>query len=231
MRNVFFGLLLLTAFSCNSQPGNSDTRVNADAFEKGYSEEKAQVLDVRKASEFKTGHLKNALQADWTNKEQFFERIKYVDKDRPVYIYCLAGGRSTAAAAWMRENGFKKVVELNGGINSWKNAGKPLEGVVEQKQMTPEEYTLSIPADKTVLVDFGAEWCPPCVKMEPVLAAIKADASLKFDFIKIDAGIHTDLMKVQNIEAIPVFIVYKNGKETWRKQGIVSQEELTAQLK
>lgn len=231
MRNVFFGLLLLTTISCNSQPGNSDTRVNADAFEKGVSEEKAQVLDVRKASEFKTGHLKSALQADWTNKDQFFERIKYVDKDRPVYIYCLVGGRSNAAAAWMRENGFKKVVELSGGINAWKNAGKPLEGVVEQKQMTAEEYALSIPADKTVLVDFGAEWCPPCVKMEPVLAAIKADASLKFDFIKIDAGIHTDLMKVQQIEAIPVFIVYKNGKETWRKQGIVSQEELAAQLK
>lgn len=231
MRNVFFSLLLLTAFSCNSQTGNSDTRVNADAFEKGLSEEKAQVLDVRKASEFKTGHLKNALQADWTNKDQFFERVKYVDKDRPVYIYCLVGGRSSAAASWMRENGFKKVVELSGGINAWKNAGKQLEGVVEQKQMTPDEFALSIPADKTVLVDFGAEWCPPCVKMEPVLAAIKADASLKFDFIKIDAGIHTELMKVQQIEAIPVFIVYKNGKETWRKQGIVSQEELTAQLK
>ncbi len=231
MRNVFFSLLLLTAFSCNSQTGNSENRVNADAFEKGLSEEKAQVLDVRKASEYKTGHLKSALQADWTNKDQFFERIKYVDKDRPVYIYCLVGGRSNAAAAWMRENGFKKVVELSGGINAWKNAGKPLEGVVEQKQMTPEEYALSIPADKTVLVDFGAEWCPPCVKMEPVLAAIKADATLKFDFIKIDAGIHTDLMKVQNIEAIPVFIIYKNGKETWRKQGIVSQEELAVQLK
>jgi rhodanese-related sulfurtransferase len=95
------------------------------------------VLDVRKATEFKNGHLKNALQADWTNKQQFFERIKYVDKDRPVYIYCLAGGRSAAAAAWMRENGFTKVVELSGGINAWKNAGKPVEGNTNVKQMTP----------------------------------------------------------------------------------------------
>ena len=231
MRNVFFGLLLLAAVSCNSQSADDALQVSPTAFDKGVTVEKAQVLDVRKAIEFKTGHLKNALQADWTNKDQFFERIKYVDKDRPVYIYCLAGGRSAAAASWMRENGFKKVVELSGGINAWKNAGLPLEGVVEQKQMTLEEYTLSIPSDKTVLVDFGAEWCPPCVKMEPVLAAVKADATLKFDFIKIDAGIHTDLMKVQNIEAIPVFIIYKNGKEIWRKQGIVSQEELTSQLK
>lgn len=231
MRNVFFGLLLLAAVSCNSQPGNDELHVSATAFEKGLTAEKAQVLDVRKATEYKTGHLKNALQADWTNKDQFFERIKYVDKDRPVYIYCLAGGRSAAAAGWMRENGFKKVVELSGGINAWKNAGLPLEGVTEQKQMTLEEYNMSIPSDRTVLVDFGAEWCPPCVKMEPVLAAVKADTGLKFDFIKIDAGIHTDLMKAQNIEAIPVFIIYKNGKETWRKQGIVSQEELVAQLK
>lgn len=231
MRNVLFTVLVLSFFSCKSQSGGYDAHFGPDAFEKGLQSESPQILDVRKATEFSSGHLKNALLADWTNKQQFFERIKYVDKDRPVYIYCLAGGRSSAAAAWMRENGFKKVVELSGGINAWKNAGKPVEGRSNVKQMTPEEFALSIPGDKTVLVDFGAEWCPPCVKMEPVLAALKQDASLKFEFIKIDAGIHTDLMKNKNIEAIPVFIVYKNGKETWRKEGLVSQEELTAQLK
>lgn len=231
MRNVIVSLILLTAFSCNSQVVSDDLHHDPEAFEKGLLAEKAQVLDVRKATEYKTGHLKNALQADWTDKAQFFERIQYVDKDRPVYIYCLAGGRSAAAADWMRENGFKKVVELKGGINAWKNAGKPVEGSSDQKQMTPEEYELSIPADKTVLVDFGAAWCPPCVKMEPVLAALKQDVALKFEFIKIDAGIHTDLLKAKNIESLPVFIVYKNGKETWRKQGLVTQEELTAQLK
>ncbi len=232
MRNVFFCLLLFSVVSCKSQSSAShDIHYGPQEFEKGLQSDKVQILDVRKASEFKTGHLKNALQADWTNKEQFFERIKYVDKDRPVYIYCLAGGRSSAAAAWMRNNGYKTVIELNGGINAWKNAGKTVEGSSQEKQMTLEEYEVSIPVGKTVLVDFGAEWCPPCVKMEPVLAAIKQDASLKFDLIKIDAGIHTDLMKGMKIESIPVFIVYKNGKETWRREGIVSQEELAEQLK
>ena len=221
----------MTAVSCKSQQGNKDIHYGPEDFEKGLKSENSQLLDVRKATEFKSGHLKNALQADWTNKEQFFERIKYVDKDRPVYIYCLVGGRSSAAAAWMRENGFKMVVELNGGIIAWKNAGKPVEGSSNEKQMTLDEYQLSIPTDKSVLVDFGAEWCPPCVKMEPVLNALRQDASLKFEFINIDAGIHTDLMKAMDIDAIPVFIVYKNGKETWRKQGLVSQEELASQLK
>lgn len=231
MKNVLFVLLLFTAVSCQSQSGSADTKNSPDQFEQGIQSGNIQVLDVRKATEFKTGHIKNALQADWTNKDQFFDRIQYVDKDRPVYIYCIAGGRSAAAAEWMRSNGYKSVIELSGGLLAWKNAGKPVEGSSNEKQMTLEEYQASIPAGNTVLVDFGAEWCPPCVKMEPVLAAIKKDASLKFDFIKIDAGIHSELMKSMNIESIPVFIVYKNGKETWRKQGLVSQEELSAQLK
>lgn len=230
MKNVLFYFLLFTAVSCQSQSGSGNNYAVPADFEKGLLAGNVQVLDVRKAAEFKGGHLKNALQADWTNKTEFFERIKYVDKDKPVYIYCLAGGRSTAAAAWMRENGYKQVIELKGGINAWKNAGKPVEGSSNSKQITAEEFAASIPSDKTVLVDFGAEWCPPCVKMEPVLADLKKDASLKFEFIKIDAGIHTDLMKTKNIDAIPVFIVYKNGVETWRKQGIVTLEELKSQL-
>ncbi|MBI3139302.1 MAG: thioredoxin [Sphingobacteriales bacterium] len=231
MKNALFSFLLLTAVSCNSQPGTTDIHAGPDEFEKGLSGPGVQLLDVRKSAEFKGGHLKNALQADWTNKAEFFERIKYVEKDKPVYIYCLGGGRSAAAAGWMRENGFKQVVELTGGINAWRNAGKPVEGSSNEKQISQEEYLASIPADKTVLVDFGAEWCPPCVKMEPVIQTIRADSSLHFIFLKIDAGIHTDLMKALQIESIPVFIVYKGGKETWRKQGLVEKDEIITQLK
>ncbi|MEQ1677461.1 MAG: rhodanese-like domain-containing protein [Chitinophagaceae bacterium] len=230
MRNVFFPLLFLSMAACNGQSANT-AKITPDDFEKGISTPDVQVLDVRTAAEFRTGHIKNALQADWTNQQQFADRIQYVDKDKPVYIYCLVGGRSASAASWMRSNGYKKVIELDGGINAWKRASKPLEDVIAEKQMTLEEYKTSIPADKTVLVDFGATWCPPCVKMAPVLEELEKNKDLDFLLIKVDAGVHTDLMKALNIEPIPVFIVYKNGKETWRKQGIVSKEELVAQLK
>ena len=230
MKNILFSFLLLSVFSCHSQTEPASSK-GPEEFSSDIAGGNIQLLDVRKATEYKSGHLKAALQADWTNKNEFFERIKYVDKDKPVYVYCLAGGRSAAAAEWMRTNGFKQVVELKGGINAWKGAGKPVEGSSSEKQITPDEFAASIPTNKTVLVDFGAEWCPPCIKMEPVLTEIKNDPTLKFDFIKIDAGVHTDLMKNMNIEAIPVFIVYKNGKEIWRKQGLVSKEELKSQLK
>lgn len=230
MRNVFFLLLFSGFVSCQGQAGSS-IKVTADDFSKGINSNNVQVLDVRTDGEFKTGHIKNALQADWNNKEQFNERIKFVDKDKPVYIYCLAGGRSAAAADWMRKNGYTNVVELTGGINAWKKADKPLEGVAEEKQMSIAEYWAKIPSDKTVLVDFGAKWCPPCVKMEPILNELQQAKDLSFLLVKIDGGVHTNVMNKLNIEPIPFFIIYKKGKETWRKQGMVTKEELLTLLK
>jgi len=230
MRNVFFLFLFLPFIGCKAQ-NETPSAMNAPEFEKAITAAPVQILDVRTAGEFKTGHIKSALQADWTNQQQFKERVQYVDKDKPVYIYCLAGGRSASAAAWMRNNGYKNVVELTGGINAWKRENKPLEGATEEKQLSVEEYNASIPKDKTVLVDFGATWCPPCVKMVPVLDELEKDKNLSFQLIKIDGGVHLELMKTMNVESLPVFIVYKNGVETWRKQGVVSKEDLITQLK
>ena len=230
MKPLLFSFFIVLTLACKSQPDTAQ-RVNPATFEKAIHSESVQVLDVRTAGEFYSGHIKNSLLADWNDKIQFNNRIQYVDKDRPVYIYCLVGGRSAAAAEWMRKNGYNNVVELQGGINAWKRENKPLEGKSEEKQMTQEEYQAKIPKDKITLVDFGASWCPPCVKMEPVLDKLQKDTILHFQIIKVDAGVHTDLMKALGIDPIPVFIVYKNGKETWRKEGIVTREELIAQLK
>ena len=97
MKNVFSLLLLFAFISCKGQ-ADSSLKVTADDFEKGINGKNAQVLDVRTAAEYNSGHIKNALQSDWTNPGEFNERIQYVDKDKPVYVYCLVGGRSATAA-------------------------------------------------------------------------------------------------------------------------------------
>jgi rhodanese-related sulfurtransferase/thiol-disulfide isomerase/thioredoxin len=225
MKNVYFAFLFLSLSGCKAQDASS-AKMKPDAFEKAIQTENIQILDVRTASEYNSGHIENSLQADWNNQPQFLDRIQYIDKIKPVYIYCLAGGRSNAAANWMRSNGFKNVIELEGGINAWKASNMPVEGSSSEPQMTMEQYTTSIPKDKIVLIDFGAVWCPPCVQMAPVIADLEKTNTV----IKIDAGLHTNLMKAMNIEAIPVFIIYKNGKEVWRKQGITTKDELVAHL-
>jgi thioredoxin-like negative regulator of GroEL len=52
----------------------------------------------------------------------------------------------------------------------------------------------------------------------------------KLTLIKMDGGIETELMKSLNVEALPTFILYQNGKEVKRKQGLVSKEEFNSWL-
>jgi rhodanese-related sulfurtransferase len=202
-------------FSCNStaQTGN----ISIDAFEKGIKEKDIQLLDVRTAGEYNDGHLSHSLQANWNNQAEFVDRVKALDKSKPVYTYCLSGGRSSAAMDWLKENGFKTVFNLKGGINAWKQANKPVEAASNVVQMTMDDYLKLIPADKTVLVDFGAEWCPPCKKMKPIMDSLQKQ---NHTIINIDGGKQTAICKAMNVDAFPVFIVYKNGKEIGRKNGL-----------
>lgn len=45
--------------------------------------------------------------------------------DARIILYCASGGRSALAAATLREMGYTNVAHLDGGLNAWKEAGKP----------------------------------------------------------------------------------------------------------
>ena len=224
-KTVLFSSLL---FSCTAQ---TKTNLTADEFEKEITTKaNIQILDVRTPGEFFSGHIKNALLADWNDKKEFDRRIIFVDKNKPVYVYCLAGGRSAAAAAKMRKMGYENVFELTGGTNAWRAANKPLEGMSTEKQMSIEELNATIGGSKIVLVDFGADWCPPCKQMEPVLKDIEHHNKGKFTLLKVDGGRDQDILQAYKVTALPVFIVFKDGKQVWRKDGIATEKELAAQL-
>jgi thioredoxin len=221
-------LFMITACSLNGQQVNA---INPDAFLKAMSAGEIQVLDVRTADEYKSGHINNALQANWLDKNEFNDRTSHLDKNKTVYIYCLSGGRSGAAAEVLRTKGYN-VINLEGGINAWKRESKPLVGVdPNAKQTSMASYEGQVRSTNIVLVDFGAEWCPPCKKMEPVLDAFMKQNNKKLTLVKMDGGIETALMKSLKVEALPTFILYKNGKEVKRKQGLVTQEEFNSWLK
>ncbi len=223
MRLTIISVLFLLS-SC-SGGAQANQEVSADQFEKEIQQTNVQLLDVRTAGEFRNGHIKSALQANWNDEKEFAERTSALDKQKPVYVYCLSGPRSSAAAEWLRANGFQQIVELNGGFSSWKRKGKPVEGMAYVKQMTMADYQQQIAGKEYVLVDFGAEWCPPCRKMEPIVNEFLA-LHKEISFFKIDGGIHTDLMKQLNADGLPTFILLKNGQEVWRYKGVLTAEEL-----
>ena len=225
--NLSCVILLFIFFSCSAQPKSVLT---ADEFEKNMSGSvSVQLLDVRSADEYNSGHIKNSLLADWRDPVEFNRRISFIDKDKPVYVYCLGGGRSSAAAAKMKEMGYQQVYELQGGMNSWKSANKSIEGKTTQQQMSIIDFNNSIKATNWVLVDFGAEWCPPCKKMEPVLASLQKN-NPKITIVKVDGGKDEDILKNYNVTALPVFIFFKDGKQVWRKDGVVTEKEIADNL-
>ena len=67
--------------------------------------------------------------------------------------------------------------------------------------------------------------------MEPVLEQLQKELPAKFSLVKIDAGAHTNIMNQLGVNALPTFIVYKNGQETWRKDGLITLEEFKSQLR
>jgi rhodanese-related sulfurtransferase len=223
MKNKFLVAIASLFFvACHSNAQNID----ANVFEQKLNAGGAQVLDVRTAGEFIGGHLKNVLQADWTDREQFVERTKHLDKNKTLLIYCASGIRSAQAAAFLKQEGFREVINLQGGIAAWNAAGKPVvrqEGVAELSSTT---FNATVANNQIVLVDVGAEWCPPCKKMEPVLETLSKEFQGKFTLLKVDGGRDLTVMKEIGASVLPTFMVYKNGKLSWKKEGIVTLQEL-----
>src|SRR5690606_6052387 len=220
---LFISLLLL------SLPVHAQT-VDVDTFEKGL-DDGVQLLDVRTPEEYQQGHLENAMLANWKDKEEFMRRISAMDKSKPVYIYCLSGGRSAAAKKALEAEGFAKVVELKGGITAWRHADKPEISLKKTEEISDASYAAMLQSAPVVLVDFGASWCPPCRRMEPVMEALKAKVSPKVPIIKMDGSSQTTLMKTHNVSVMPTYILYQNGKEVWRKSGMMTLEEFERTLK
>jgi len=78
-----------------------------------------QLIDVRTPKEYKDGHIKNSENINFYDTD-FLTQMNKLDKNKPLYIYCRSGGRSGKAAAQLKEQGFTKVYDLQGGILDWK---------------------------------------------------------------------------------------------------------------
>ncbi|WP_299431370.1 rhodanese-like domain-containing protein [uncultured Maribacter sp.] len=74
----------------------------------------AILIDVRTPIEYAKGHLKNAKNINWFDKN-FEEQVKSLDKEETIYLYCKAGGRSAKAQQRLLDMGYKNVINLEGG--------------------------------------------------------------------------------------------------------------------
>ena len=122
--------LLLTVTACAADSATDTTasiRVvpAAEGAELLAAEPGRTVIDVRTPAEYAEGHLEGAVLVDY-NAPDFAERIAEFDPEGDYLIYCRSGNRSAGARATMGELGFTDVVDVEGGVVAWVEAGLPL---------------------------------------------------------------------------------------------------------
>jgi hydroxyacylglutathione hydrolase len=82
-----------------------------------------QLLDVRSPGEWDAGHLPGAR---YLFLGELSEKLKNLNEDKPVVVYCASGYRSSLAASLLQASGFKKVLNVPGSYTAWTAAGFPI---------------------------------------------------------------------------------------------------------
>lgn len=121
-RLLFLSLLSIGIGCASTSEPSVAEKVDVNTFsEKLQSLEDIQLLDVRTPEEFEGGAIKDAVNINFYG-EEFDAQLTKLDKDKPVVVYCQAGapeGRSGQTMAKLKELGFQKVYELDGGYLGW----------------------------------------------------------------------------------------------------------------
>ena len=74
-------------------------------------------IDVREPHEFNSGHVEGMKNVPLG---QIGQRINELSKDREIVLMCRSGNRSMMAARTLKKRGYDKLVNVQGGITSWK---------------------------------------------------------------------------------------------------------------
>lgn len=95
------------------------TVISLDEFKTYIGQGNVQVIDVRGASEYKTGHIEGAINLFVGTLADNLDKIS---KDEQVVIHCEAGDRSAVAYSILAKNGFKNIKNFSGGMKAWVQA-------------------------------------------------------------------------------------------------------------
>ena len=77
-----------------------------------------------------------------------------------------------------------------------------------------------------VLVDFWAEWCPPCRAMTPIVESLAQQFDSKAKIVKLNVDDNPSVTQRFGIKGIPTMIVFKGGKEAERIVGATNEDAL-----
>lgn len=250
IKQIIITVFLFSLLACSTNKSTTSKVTKIEAVELNRilltTHDSLQVVDVRTPEEFATGHLNNAINIDY-NASNFEEQIKKLNKTKPVYIYCKAGGRSSEAVNIFTKNKFKEIYDLKGGIMSWERSALPITGIIEptikptsqipnkdliekRENLSVEEFQTIVAESPITIVDFTAVWCGPCRKLSPILDELERTYGYKIKVIKIDVDKNKAVSNYYAVSLIPFLQFYKNGRVQEQIEGLPSRENLIYQI-
>jgi thioredoxin 1 len=100
--------------------------------------------------------------------------------------------------------------------------------VVELTEATFDEEIATSPVP--VMVEFWAEWCPPCKVIAPILDAIAADFQDRLRVFKVNSDERPELAARYEVMSVPTILVFSNGELRQRSIGARSRARLLEDL-
>tara|TARA_Y100000589_G_C27188213_1_gene643585 strand:- start:2076 stop:2831 length:756 start_codon:yes stop_codon:yes gene_type:complete len=236
--HLFLSITILGISCSNSSSKNVDKiiktniiqHLEASVFEAKLSKSNGILLDVRTEEEIRQGYIHGASFINLYD-ENFNQKINFIQKDKPVFVYCKMGGRSAKAAQELLSIGFKEVYNLTGGIQAWYNNGYTIEQDSIIKPVTQEfsieQFNEMLNSTNVpTVICFQTKWCLPCKQMNPILSEISDSLKGDVNFVKIDLDNNLDISKQFNIQSVPTFVGMLNGAERWRQAGFIEKTHL-----
>ncbi|MEW2047795.1 thioredoxin family protein [Streptomyces sp. NPDC051445] len=85
-------------------------------------------------------------------------------------------------------------------------------------------------ADLPVLVEFTADWCPPCRQMGPVLTALAAEEGERLKVVQLDVDTNPETTNRYQVLSMPTFMVFRAGEPVKSMVGARPKRRLLAEL-
>jgi len=123
MNRVIFSFLIFIS-SCQIFD-SSEINVISDAQFNEIQDSDYILVDVRTVEEYESGHIQDAINFDFYS-ESFQKEILSLEKNSLIILYCRTQNRSTKAANFLKENGYKDIAVIEGGITAGVNNGNVL---------------------------------------------------------------------------------------------------------
>ena len=87
-----------------------------------------------------------------------------------------------------------------------------------------------VTAKGVVLVDFWADWCPPCRMQGPIVERVAGEYAGRAVVAKLDVDKNPETAGRLGVQSIPTLILFKEGRESERMVGLQTEDRLKSVL-